>query len=388
MGREPRYVADGPRRRWVHGEGGKPPKGAERLLSHGIACKRRWASLGRAAGVGLDQVDAEECLWDLLDAGLVAIHERMLRSGDWEPYQWTTTAEGSAFLDESQAWVDIDAWLAIADPPDHPVLSSIRSWLRERDDPLSMDVHVVAALGDALRSGRVPQGRLLSVVVAGHTKKIPVARYREVIEEATGFELEQVVRFHGRSVLAYGPFSFEIRGHHIDGRWSIPWLALTPETLREMRILEVHGRRLLTIENLVPLEEEVRRGLIPTDTVVVFSGGFPHKLELDFLRRLCQAGVEQVDHWGDLDVGGIRILRHLQEVLPLPVRPFRMEPQLLHHLPTQLLTERDEAALCAWIEDEDAPCRELAAMMLNRGAKAEQEGWHLLSAEVQSRFET
>jgi hypothetical protein len=62
------------------------------------------------------------------------------------------------------------------------------------------------------------------------------------------------------------------------------------------------------------------------------------------------------------------------------VRPFRMEPELLDRLPTDPLTDADQAALRAWLVDPTAPDKELASALLRVGRKAEQEGWFVRPA--------
>ena len=94
--------------------------------------------------------------------------------------------------------------------------------------------------------------------------------------------------------------------------------------------------------------------------------------------RFVANGIRQVYHWSDLDVGGLRILRQIQTLVPIEVRPYRMEPELLDRLPTQPLTLNDKASLAAWLTDGTAPARDLAQALLSCGRKAEQEGWFLL----------
>lgn len=364
------------RRRVVSGSGGPIPEEGRRLLRAGRGHVHRWSAAGRAAGAGLDQVEAEAVLWALVDAGLALVRERRDRRGDWEPYQWWLTEAGArlASADEEPP-ADVSGWLARPDPEGHPVLASIRAWLA-RADPSALTTRLVLAIGDELRAGRVPRGRLVSVQVGGHTKAVRLLDHREALEAALGLPLEEVVRLHGRAVYTYGAFRFRIGSQPVDGRFSVPWLALTPETLEGLGELEVSARRMLTVENLVAFEEEVRAGL-PQDTVAVWTGGFPSTLERAWMRRLIEGGVERVAHWGDLDVGGLRIFRHLSETLPCPVAPWRMEPTLLDVLPTQPLTDRDRDALAAWRADPAAPLQDLAAALLARGVKAEQEGWWL-----------
>jgi|GEM_PF-2366452 len=372
---------DGPDRRWIAGGGGAVPEGGDRLVRVSRGKRRRWTSIGRRAGRGVDQVAGERLLWALVDAGLVRVHERRDRRGDWEPYAYELTEAGEVYAERFGERLAVDAWLDGEDPRGHEVLASVRAWLERnagRAHPVA--VRLVVAIGDSLRAGRAPRGRLLSIRVGSHTKAVRVEDYRDDVEAALGLPLEEVVRVHGAAVLAYGPFSFDIAGRTIDGRWSVPWLALTPETLAAMSGFRCEATRILSVENLTAFEEEVRAG-IPDDTVAVFTGGFPHGQTRDLLERLCAAGATVVDHWGDLDLGGLRILKHLGELLPVPVRAYRMDAELLDRLPTLPLTERDREGLTAWLEQPDPPCAALARAMLATGRKAEQEGWFLAEPE-------
>lgn len=373
---ERRHVEEDLRRRVVRGSGGQVPEGGLRLLRSGRGRTNQWRAAGRAAGAGTDQIEAEALIWALVDAGLVEVRERRDVRGDWEPYQWWLTEEGArTAAEEAEPPADIAGWLARPDAGEHPILSSIRVWL-EQADPGALLTRLVLAIGDELRAGRVPRGRLVSVRVGGHTKAVRIQDHREALEAVFGLPLEDVVRLHGRAVYTYGAFRFRVASQAIDGSFSVPWLALTPETLERLVDLEVPARRMLTIENLVAFEEEVRSGL-PEDSVAVWTGGFPSGLERAWMTRLIAGGIQRVDHWGDLDVGGLRIFRHLTEILPCPVSPWRMEPDLLERLPTLPLTDRDREALVAWSGDPDAPLQDLAAALLVAGVKAEQEGWWL-----------
>jgi hypothetical protein len=377
------YTFDRTGCRWASGNGGDLPPRSEwaRLVTSAIGkSKKQWASAGRAAGRGIDQVRAEQVLWELSDAGVVAIHERQDRRGEWQPYEWRLTERGVTLAGEPLDPADIAAWLKVADPTNHPVLTNIRHWLQEGPDPSKMVTRLAMAVGATLRRGAVPQGRLISIEISGHTKSVVIGDYERQLEAVFGLPLDQVVRRHGRAVLAFGPFSFRIRGRTIDGSWSVPWIALTQETVRDMVIEDVQAKTLISFENLTALEEAVRQGL-PPHSVGVFSGGFPSQLELDFMLAMCASGIEEAWHWGDLDLGGIRIFRHIAKKLPVPLTPWRMEPGLLDRLPTLPLTARDRKGLQAWVEERDAPLQELARELLERGVKAEQEGWFLAIPE-------
>lgn len=328
-------------------------------------------------GPGRDQVDAESILWLLLEAGLIVVFEKQDRKGDWSAQEWMVTSRGARLAaSDDRPQAEIGDFLGGVDPP-HPVLESIRHWLAHAD-PRRMSTHIVIAVGEELRAGRVPRGRVLSMRIAGDTKAVKIGPYRSELEAAFGFPLEHVVRLHGQGVMAFGAFQFEVRGYSIDGRWSRPCLTLTPETLAEVRAIKTQARRLLTIENLTSLEHEVLTG-IPDDTIAVFTGGFPHSLERKFFAMALEAGVTVVDHWGDIDVGGLRILRHMMQIIRVPVRPFRMTTEALEKSPTRPLTVRDRDALKQWVNDPEAPLRDLASEMLSLNKKAEQEGWILFA---------
>lgn len=378
-----RIEPDGQDRRWVSGviEGASTIQIGEvsiRLLRAITDKKARWDVLGRVAGRGIDQVSAEVEAWLLVDSGLARVHERRTRRGDWEPYQWEATAAGAALVtDPADPPPDVNRWLAGVDSPNHPVLSSIRLWITANFGRDDVAIRLVMAIGDDLRAGRTPRGRLVALAVGGHTKAVRLEDHRDTLEDAFGgFALEDVVRLHGRAVLASGDFRFRVGEHRVDARWSRPWIALTPETLSAMVDLDVRARRLLTIENLVAFEEEVRAG-VSSDTLVVYTSGFPGSLERAFLQRAIAGGVEVVDHWGDIDVGGFKIYQHLCSILPVPVHPYRMGVDTLDRLPTRPITERDRLALTMLADGDSTPFQAVAAVMLERGVKAEQEGWFL-----------
>ena len=318
-------------------------------------------------------------LWALVDAGLVKVCERRDRRGEWEPYRWALTEEGRREVADDELPVDVAGYLAVEDDSQHEVLRRIRRWLvaegnAEDTDPVL--TALLVAIGQSFRRGRVPCGRLLSIVVGGDTKEIRVDRWAEEIEAALDLPFDEVVRLHGQSVLAYGGFTFDVRGHEISGDWSIPWLAMTADTIEAMENLRVHSRTVVTVENLVAFEEYVRRE-ISDNQIALFTGGFPSRLVHRLLCRLCDAGVEKILHWGDLDLGGLRIFRHLRDTLPARVEAFRMEPKLLEQLPTRPLTATDREGLRHWREDDEAPLKDLAVALLERGVKVEQEAWFL-----------
>ena len=74
------------------------------------------------------------------------------------------------------------------------------------------------------------------------------------------------------------------------------------------------------------------------------------------------------------DTGRVPNAWHVRTLARVDVQPLRMEPELLDRLPTDPLTDADQAALRAWVADPNAPDKELADALLRAGRKAEQEG--------------
>ena len=194
--------------------------------------------------------------------------------------------------------------------------------------------------------------------------------------------LDEFVRKSGDSAIVAGSIRIRLGGIETDARGVPPWLALPIETVEAIEWLSIgEANRLLTIENLTVFEEEVRSGLDPR-TIALYVGGFAGRAERGMLHRFVASGIRYIDHWSDLDVGGLRILRQLQTLVPIEVRPYRMGSELLHQLPTQPLTPNDKAALAAWLADATAPAHDLAHALLSFGRKAEQEGWFLMRERI------
>jgi hypothetical protein len=368
-------VADD-RREW-HGSGGIAPEGVERLLAAARGGRQcNWDGMGRRIGHGHDQVDIERILWAAVDAGLLVVLERRNRRGDWEPYRWRLTENGEALIARKEEPIDVAGFLGETDDPNHPVLAAIRTWL-EHGGGSPTCTRIVLAIGQELRAGRVPRERLLSTRMTGYSKGIRIGDYREQLEEALGLPLEEFVRKSGDSAIAAGPIRFRVNGIETDARGVPPWLALPIETIDAIEWIAIEADRLVTIENLTAFEEEVRRGLA-SGTIALYVGGFAGRVERRLLDHFITAGVRRIDHWSDLDLGGLRILRQLQSLVSIEVRAYRMEADLLDQLPTQPLTDNDRDVLRAWVDDRAAPVRELAQALLTTGRKAEQEGWFLL----------
>lgn len=87
-------------------------------------------------------------------------------------------------------------------------------------------------------------------------------------------------------------------------------------------------RSILTIENLASFNRHVREARRAND-VAVYTGGFPSRAVAAALVAISRwPGITRIHHWGDIDEGGLRVALHLTSLLPIPVLPHLMHPNL------------------------------------------------------------
>lgn len=145
-----------------------------------------------------------------------------------------------------------------------------------------------------------------------------------------------------------------------------PYLGLAPETAERIRA-GAAVRHILTIENLTSFNRHVRDARGPNE-IVVYSGGFPGRHVLGFLQRLVRETGAQCWHWGDIDLGGIRIAHHLHRNLPGGVRLHLMSEALARASGQPMAPVRDPGI------PAESPLAALAAFLASFEARSlEQE---------------
>jgi hypothetical protein len=85
---------------------------------------------------------------------------------------------------------------------------------------------------------------------------------------------------------------------------------------------------ILTIENYASFNRQVRE--IEDGSLIVYIGGFPAAGVIEFLAKVLTVVPREVPflHWGDVDVGGLRIFRYLEENLPRGPQPHLMTREI------------------------------------------------------------
>jgi hypothetical protein len=118
----------------------------------------------------------------------------------------------------------------------------------------------------------------------------------------------------------------DTEGILVHGR-GMPFASFHPEMLH---LLKLCGQptALLTIENYASFNRYVRE--IDDGALVVYTGGFASVGVVELLKSLLIMADPAVPffHWGDIDPGGLRIFRFLEEALPRPARPHLMDRTL------------------------------------------------------------
>jgi Uncharacterized protein conserved in bacteria C-term(DUF2220)/Uncharacterized protein conserved in bacteria N-term (DUF3322) len=115
-------------------------------------------------------------------------------------------------------------------------------------------------------------------------------------------------------------------GRLIDGNVK-PFASVHPDMLPQLSVLETPAA-ILTIENFASFNRQVRE--IEDGSLVVYTGGFPAAGVVELLSKVLRALPSDVPffHWGDIDSGGLRIFRYLEESLPRGPLPHQMTREL------------------------------------------------------------
>lgn len=147
-------------------------------------------------------------------------------------------------------------------------------------------------------------------------------------ERLAGLSSSEVLEFFGLSKLGS---ELKVRGkcliHYSEGNMPIqfakPYVSLEMTNIDSIT-LEENPRYVLFIENLTTFRRYSQE--INDDSLVVYTGGFPSIAWVDLIKPLVASLGSDIPvfHWGDIDVGGYRILAFLTQALRLDIIPYCM----------------------------------------------------------------
>jgi hypothetical protein len=144
-----------------------------------------------------------------------------------------------------------------------------------------------------------------------------------------------------------------------------------PTECAELINLQAKPTYVLTIENYASFVRHVREVGRTDRGLVIYSGGFPSRPTLKAIARLAAQADAPTFHWGDMDAGGVRIFRHIEQHLaPLGVtlRPHMMDAELLRQAGTVVADTPDVVG-----DMTESAIAELARTIRETGLVHEQE---------------
>ncbi len=213
-------------------------------------------------------------------------------------------------------------------------------------------------------------------------------QYSPLVEE--GMTADDILRVHGIKTYSQtlewkGPLIYRIgNGSPIDSSVNIFGTVINAQTLEQAVPAAAPGiRRILLIENKANYESMDFRA----DTLYIYCHGFFSPKELKFLGTLTEIAGENTEylHWGDMDLGGIRIFLYNQRKLFPGLKPYRMDEAeykaaVEGGAGIPLKKEKKEK-----LQKLDAGCLEkLKRLILENEMEIEQES--LLSAENRTKY--
>ena len=155
-------------------------------------------------------------------------------------------------------------------------------------------------------------------------------QYSPLVEE--GMTADDILRVHGIKTYSQtlewkGSLIYRIgNGSPIDSSVNIFGTVINAQTLEQALPSAAPGiRRIMLIENKANYESMDFR----ESTLYIYCHGFFSPKELKFLSALTEIADENIEylHWGDMDLGGIRIFLYNQRKLFPGLKPYRMDEE-------------------------------------------------------------
>ena len=224
-----------------------------------------------------------------------------------------------------------------------------------------------------------------SMLVYGDSKWFEEHNYDEICSiarQALGMPQEEDER-NDAVLVRFGIYPTE-QEIFIKGDWILEWkdhvirtagmkggIAVLSGDIQDLVKIRVRSPRLMTVENKTSYQR-----MQPEGTALVYLGGFAVRYQVRFLEKVLQDNPElECLHFGDIDVGGFLIHRHLCRAVGARFNLYRMGIRELEDPRFQpcrkKLTENDRIRMKGLMEEEEY--REVLAYMDEHDVKLEQE---------------
>lgn len=256
---------------------------------------------------------------------------------------------------------------------------SIKKYLDIEDEKSIEDI--MYALDKIINVQKETPMRVFSVQIFNDSKKIQRLETKlirimidygqfdnneDVLAEANIIKNPSYVYIKGSGVIS-------ANGQRIDLEKLGGEIALSSAIIENLEVVSINGRRVLTIENLTTFHTYV-----PNNELVIYLGGFHNEIRRRFLSKIYEAAkVLPFFHWGDIDLGGFRILNHLREKTGIGFIPLFMDKATLVMHKDNLMAINDEKyiiSLRKLLEDSRYnEFNEVICYMLENKVRLEQE---------------
>lgn len=147
-----------------------------------------------------------------------------------------------------------------------------------------------------------------------------------------------------------GDIELKMKNSTINCNDFIGGIALSSKDIDNIIEIQIKSEKLITIENLTSFNNYNEKG------AVIYLGGFHNKVKQMLLIKIYEQNPEVLYcHFGDIDVGGFKILVNLKEKTGIPFKPLYMDKQTLTKYIdyTKELTNNDKKEIERLIEKKE-----------------------------------
>lgn len=160
-----------------------------------------------------------------------------------------------------------------------------------------------------------------------------------------------------------------IKGQAIDFSSFEGDIGISSELLPCINKVEIRSTKVVTIENKTTFS-----GFNEPDTFAIYLGGYHNQHRRNLLKKIYADNPDkEYLHFGDIDVGGFRILEHLRRKTGIPFKPYHMDAETLikYEQYGRPLGKNEIKVLSTSYANGEFS--EVVSLMLQKGIKLEQE---------------
>ena len=171
-----------------------------------------------------------------------------------------------------------------------------------------------------------------------------------------------------------GVGAFSIRGNTVNLEAFTNGIGISSLDLNELQFIPCDKvSKIITIENLTSFNR-----FNAEEAIIIYLGGYHNEARRNLLKSLYKIynNLSEFYHFGNIDVGGLRILNHLRTKTGIDIKPLMMNKETLitNQKYCKSLTNNDIKALKDMLESSMyMEFYDLIQYMLSEGIKLEQE---------------